>query len=469
MVSRRQLLLGSSAALVAAAAPRFAWGKTEADVIVIGAGLSGLNAALILERAGLRVTVLEAQQRIGGRLWTLDELPGRPEAGGQTIGASYGRVRSMAARLGVGLVDEPIVTGVVDRRGALYRINGETVRQQDWAGATANLTEGAERGVGPAGLGGFYDSKMERLADRETWMDPAVIRRLDGSLAEGLTRAGASAEARRLISANLNGNGIHSFSALQAARASIILRAGPGATSSIAGGNQRLPEAMAAALRTSVRLGEAVAGISEEPGLVRVRLASGRILQAPHVICTLPFAALRQLPVEGAFGPAVATDIAALGYTRVSFVFLQAKTAFWQHDGLPDTLWSDDPLLGRVFVASQNPPVLKTWLYGAFADHLDRLPEAQAVAETIRRIEAARPSARGQLSLARVFSWCKVPWARGIYHHMMPGQGASHAAAVNAAGLRLHFAGEHMARVHSGMEGAMEAGERVARRVLQLR
>lgn len=469
MLTRRQWLLGSSAALVAAAAPRFAWGKTTADVIVIGAGLSGLNAALILEREGLKVTVLEAQHRIGGRLWTLDDLPGRPEAGGQTIGASYGRVRSMAARLGVGLVDEPIVTGVTDRRGALYRINGATVRQQDWAGAAANLTEGDERAVGPAALGGFYDGKMERLTDREGWLDPAVIQRLDISLAEALTRAGASAEARRLISANLNGNGIHSFSALQAARASAILRAGPGATSSVAGGNQRLPEAMAAALRNPVRLGETVAGIREEPGLVRISLASGHTLQAPHVICTLPFAALRQLPVEGAFGPAVATDIAALGYTRASFVFLRAKTPFWQHDGLPDTVWSDDPLLGRVFVASQDPPVLKTWLYGPFADHLDRLPEAEAVAETIRRLEAARPSAQGQLSLARVFSWCKVPWARGIYHHMMPGQGASHAAAVNAAGRRLHFAGEHMARVHSGMEGAMEAGERIARRVLQLR
>lgn len=469
MLTRRQLLLGSSAALVAAAAPRLAWGKTSADVIVIGAGLSGLNAALMLEREGLQVTVLEAQQRIGGRLWTLDDLPGRPEAGGQTIGASYGRVRSMAARLGVGLVDEPVVTGVTDRRGAVYRIRGETVRQQDWAGAAANLTVGDERAVGPAALGGFYDGKMERLADREAWLDPAVIERLDVSLAEGLTRAGASAEARRLVSANLNGNGIHSFSALQAARASVILRAGPGVTSSVAGGNQRLPEAMAAALRGSVRLGEAVAGISEEPGLVRVRLASGRTLQAPHVICTLPFAALRQLPVEGAFGPAIATDIAALGYTRVSFVYLQAKTPFWQHDGLPDTVWSDDPLLGRVFVASQDPPLLKTWLYGPFADALDRLPEAEAVAETIRRLEAARPSAQGQLSLARVFSWCKVPWARGIYHHMMPGQGASHAAAVTATGRRLHFAGEHMARVHSGMEGAMEAGERMARRVLQLR
>jgi monoamine oxidase len=469
MLTRRQWLLGSSAALVAAAAPRLAWGRTEADVIVIGAGLAGLNAALILEREGLKVTVVEAQQRIGGRLWTLDELPGRPEAGGQTIGASYGRVRSMAARLGVGLVDEPIVTGVSDRRGALYRINGQTVRQQDWPSATANLTEGDERAVGPAGLGSFYDGKMERLADREAWLDPAVIQRLDGSLAEGLTRAGASPEARRLISANLNGNGIHSFSALQAARASIILRSGPGATSSVAGGNQRLPEAMAASLRGAVRLGEAVAGISEEPGLVRIRLTSGRTLQAPQVICTLPFAALRQLPVDGAFGPALATDIAALGYTRVSFVFLKAKTAFWQHDGLPDTVWSDDPLLGRVFVASQDPPVLKTWLYGPFADHLDRLPEAEAGAATIRRLEAARPSARVQLSVARVFSWCKVPWARGIYHHMMPGQGASHAAAVNAVGQRLHFAGEHMARVHSGMEGAMEAGERAAYRVLRLR
>ncbi len=51
---------------------------TEADVIVIGAGLSGLESALTLEENGLRVTVLEGRRRIGGRLYSLFDLPGQP-------------------------------------------------------------------------------------------------------------------------------------------------------------------------------------------------------------------------------------------------------------------------------------------------------------------------------------------------------------------------------------------------------
>ena len=69
-----------------------AWGQTECDVAIIGAGLAGLQAAMICESAGLKVSLLEASNRIGGRLFTLDDLPGRPEAGGIQIGGGYRRL-----------------------------------------------------------------------------------------------------------------------------------------------------------------------------------------------------------------------------------------------------------------------------------------------------------------------------------------------------------------------------------------
>ena len=89
MFTRRGALAGSSAAIIAGVAPRSAWGGTKADVIIIGAGLSGLRAAAVLEKAGLKVIIVEGERRVGGRLHTLDDLPGTPDAGGIQVGSGY--------------------------------------------------------------------------------------------------------------------------------------------------------------------------------------------------------------------------------------------------------------------------------------------------------------------------------------------------------------------------------------------
>ena len=186
-------------------------------------------------------------------------------------------------------------------------------------------------------------------------------------------------------------------------------------------------------------------------------------IRARHAICTIPFAAMRHIRIEADLHPAIATLIASLAYTRASFAYLSASEPFWRSDGLPETLWTDDPLLGRVFVLGDSPPMLKVWTVGAGADLLDRLGASMAAAQIIARIDAARPSAKGRLKVERLFSWQKSPMARGIYHHIGTGQAGLLASAVRFEGKRLHFAGEHMAQSASGMEAALESGERVAR------
>lgn len=456
MLTRRTLIKSSSAAILAGAAPRAAWGRTEADVIIIGAGLAGLNAAHKLTGAGVKCVMLEGEKRVGGRLHTLDDLPGAPDAGGIQIGSGYKRLLAIAGDLNVALNEGAgYGVGAGESPTALFNIDGQTLTASDWPTASVNHLPEAERTLLPNTLGFSLGSKLPRLDTPDAWMnaDPA----LDISVAEAMSRAGVSTEAQRLMQANFNGNTLASMSQLSLSRAAAIFRAGPGPVFTIKGGSQRLTDAMGRRLSTPARLGQVVTSIVEDAGGVTVT-ANGRAIHARHVICTIPFAALRHIRVEGAIGPALPHMIAALPYTRASFAYITASEPFWKSDGLPHTLWSDDPWLGRVFVL--NDGMLKLWTRGDGADLLDRATPDQAGAEIIRRLEAARPSAKGKLKIARLFSWQKSPFARGIYHHIGTGQAATLAAATQATGSRIMFAGEHMGQATSGMEAALESSDR---------
>jgi len=462
--SRRGFLAGSSAAILAGAAPARARGRTEAEVAVIGAGLAGLHAARACEAAGLRVVVLEAERRIGGRLHTLCDLPGAPEAGGIQVGAGYTRLRKAAGELGVALDSGGGAgAGIADAPGNLYAVNAVTASPADWPDSPGNRLADTERMVEPAALLRNYARAFPRLAGPDGWRNAAPG--TDISVLAALRKAGASEEALRLIAANFNGNSLAGMSQLGLARTFAIFASQPGPVATVAGGSQRLPEAMAASLRGDVRTGQTVRGLREEADGVTLHLANGT-LRAAHAICTIPFAALRHIPVETALAPAAARMIAELPYTRATFAYIAASEPFWETDGLPATIWSDDPLIGRVFVLGSAPPMLKLWTTGAGADLLDRLPPEAARRMIVSRIAAMRPASQSKLSVLRLYSWQANPGARGIYHHIGTGMAADLAATTCHRGQRLHFAGEHLGRAASGMEAAFESAEAAAEAVL---
>ena len=91
-------LMGRSSQLLAAKPNR------KTSVLVLGAGLSGLYSALLLEKQGFKVTVLEARDRLGGRVYTLDNLPGKPESGGQNFSQQYPKLIEIAKSLKFGRI-----------------------------------------------------------------------------------------------------------------------------------------------------------------------------------------------------------------------------------------------------------------------------------------------------------------------------------------------------------------------------
>lgn len=426
----------------------------------------------MLEATGLKVVVLEAEDRIGGRLHTLDDLPGAPDAGGIQVGAGYTRLHSIAEELGVPLSsDRGAGAGRVQTQGNLYWIDGERSVAKDWVNSPANRLSEAECETEPASLLRRYARAFPALEQPRDWM--TAPRYLDISVERALRQAGASDEALRLIGANFNGHSPERMSQLHLARTFALIRSQPGPVSTITGGSQRLPEAMAGALKGDVRLKTGIRGIVENADSVTLQLDEGTIT-ARHAICTIPFSALKaqRLNIDSPKVPlAMGWTLYTLPYTRASFAYLTAGEPFWQSDGYPDTIWSDDPLIGRVFVLSDGsgvaPPRLKLWTNGNGANLLDSLEPEQAKSEIVRRIETIRPSAKGKLKVERLYSWQKNPHAAGIYHHLRARISHGLAALHDWDWGRLYFAGEHMAQASNGMEGALESGERVAMRILE--
>ena len=163
-------------------------------VVVVGAGLSGLNAALILERWGFEVEVIEAKERVGGRVWTLDHMPGSPEGGGNVMGANYGRVIHTAHELSVPLRNPPRALP------SDYAVGGERILRQHWATSDANPLPEAWRSTPPGRLIAKLNADNPLLSTR-AWHE-AKLMAADQPADEGLKALGFPDAAIRLINAN---------------------------------------------------------------------------------------------------------------------------------------------------------------------------------------------------------------------------------------------------------------------------
>jgi len=137
--------------------------KKKFDVIVVGAGLSGLNAAMTLEEAGLDVLVLEGRNRLGGRVYTLMDVPGKPEAAGEYIGANYARMINRVQQLGLELYT-PELNGI--DRPWLYKIKDQIIDAKSWESHALNPLEGEDRKLLPHRFLSRISNKDNPLKDQ---------------------------------------------------------------------------------------------------------------------------------------------------------------------------------------------------------------------------------------------------------------------------------------------------------------
>jgi monoamine oxidase len=475
-LTRRTVIRGIGAASLAAATPRLLRAQNKSDVLVIGAGLSGLGAALLLQEAGVNVQVIEGRNRIGGRVESFRNIPGNPEAGGTAFGPGYARLVDAANTHGVGLIDiTPIVPFFFDRQ---LVIDDEFISGQDWPTHPGNPFPEQMKKIMPWMYLPMLLGQANPLKTPEAWLSPEHAD-LDISLHEYLRQTGQTDE---IIDMAYNispawGSSSHDVSALMALSAYFFsgmqrqLAAGGKVMGYTArGGNQAIPEAMAAALKNEVRLNQPVIGIRSNKDGAEVHCSDGTIYRADRVICSVPCSVLKRIRIDPMVRGEQARAIQTLESQVINQVHIVAKTPFWEADGMTANMFTNS-LCGMVVAEHKGESPtditsLTAWIRGHNAAWMDQVDERDAVAAVVADIERLRPAAKGQLEVAAYKSWYRDPFASGDWAVWQPGQITNLAAHVARPHEQIHFCGEHTAVSNRGMEGALESGERAALEVL---
>lgn len=465
--SRRRFFAGAASAVALTAASGAARADNQSDVIVIGAGLAGLNAAVNLVDQGLNVRVLEASNRIGGRVYTLDDVEHRPEGGGSEVGTMYARVISTVERTGLSL--RPALGDPIRWH---WHIGGQFVSSQEWPSAAVNPLSGDARKRPPPALLSFFMPKENPLGqDLEAWLSDAA-KPYDISMAQFLRERGADEAALRYIAMTQGTDSLDGLSVLwewrRAAISSFTASQGMDSLRHIVGGMSRLPEAMAGRLlKNPVERNVEVVGIEESGNGVSVATADGKTYRAAHVVVAVPLPMVKRLKFEPGLPPLQKTayDTMALGYGTCIYFPVTGK--YWEEDGLEQWMWSDSGM-GRVMKwTNEIGDYLWVYFSGPENRRFRGRPDAETLAYVENQLYTNRPSMKGRLGQGKVVNWTDQKWTRGTFLFMGPGEISRFGNVVAQPHGRIHFAGEHTALLASGLEGAMESGERAAVEILE--
>jgi monoamine oxidase len=471
-VSRRATLGGLALAATMAARPAWAKRAAKPDVLILGAGMSGLHAARMLETAGLSVQVLEGSGRIGGRCWTARDVPGRPEFGAEQIGFGYGRVRGNAADLNIKLVPPP--------RGAM----GETRLPQfsvsidggaptsDWANSPMNHLAANEKSIQPAALFSHYLLKDDPLEDLQDWLKPEFKPIDQMSLRQYLGQRGASPEALRLMDVGVAAWDLDEANALDFLRKNhyYFWDAKHGAYSVFEDGTTALTDAMAASLKRPVALNKIVAAIDARKQSVTVTCADGSTYTARTCINTIPPTVLRDIPIEGAV-PAEQREAWRRQRSDQSLqVYFKVAKPFWELDGLPENMWTTGPIEFFVRTPSQVDPagIFRAFVNGKAMEPLNRMSDKDLAALAIDQLTKLRPKSAGLVEVERIHNWSTYPFSKGHVAYFQPGDIERYGSLVGQPVGAMYFAGEHNCRVTAGIEGACESAENAAIEILQV-
>jgi monoamine oxidase len=443
-------------------------------VVVIGAGIAGLVAAYELDRAGHDPVVLEANQRVGGRVHTFRSFaPGLyGEAGAMRIPRVHDLTLSYCERFGFEM--RPFVMG---NPNALVCVAGQRMSAAEAEADPARLEfdlADDERGRSFGQMWEQATADLQAMLDEDAdagW--EAILREYDQySLREFLESRGWSEGAIEMygvmnfVESDLDNSVIEEFRESLGRHFEDMQE--------IVGGMDLLPAAFYAPIRQRFRFGAEVIAIAQDPEgvVVHFRTLAGRFSErGDYAICTLPFSILRHIEILPRFSREKQRAIRQLNYAESTKVLFQVRDRFWEReDGIVGGTTATDLPIRRMVYPSHPPAdgdprgvLLASYTWSQDAARWAAMDPETRLEQALDDVAQIHPSVRDSFEGGASQAWSTDPFAAGAFALFAPGQQTQLQADITQPEGRVHFAGEHCSLHHAWIQGALESGIRAAR------
>ncbi|WP_313540497.1 flavin monoamine oxidase family protein [Leifsonia aquatica] len=439
----------------------------ERDVVIIGAGASGLTAATDLKKEGLTVAVLEARDRVGGRLWT-DDIDGATlEIGGQWVSPDQDALIDTLAELGLETYSR--------YREGINVYLGEGGERRTFEGEIFPVAPTTEREI--VSLIDRLDALVAEIDPDRPWDHPQAKELDEISFRRWLETQTEDEEARRNIGMFIAGAMLtkpaHAFSALQA----LLMAASAGSFSHLVdadfildkrvkGGLQRVPLMLAERLGDDVFLNAPVRTLRwSDEGVTAI--ADGLEVRARRVILAVPPVLISRISYEPPLPRRQQQMHQHLSMGFVIKVHAVYETPFWREDGLSGTAFSPYELVHEAYDNSYHGDPRGT-LVGFVSDEAADDVFRQSPEERKARILESLSHYYGEKALSPVVyyesDWGSEEWTRGAYAASFDMGGlARYGSDLRAPVGPVHFSCSDMAgRGYQHVDGAIRVGHETA-------